>query len=126
MLVVGLFETIADRRIAAARKAGLFDNLPGAGKPIEDLHRERPAGWWANRAVRSERDLLRFEELQRKITAAMPALWRLPDEAAVDQRVAELNNDIDDHNVVVKTRPIERLKPDEILARWRQVRSAGR
>lgn len=124
--VVGLFETIADRRIAAARKAGLFDNLPGAGKPIADLDRERPPGWWATRAVKSERDLLRYEELQRMITTAMPGLWRLPDEAAVGRRVAELNRAIDDHNVVAKTRPVDRLQPDEILARWHRVRSAGR
>ncbi len=121
-----MFETIADRRIAAARKAGLFDNLPGAGKPIEDLDRERPAGWWAARAVRAERDLLRLEELQKMLNAAMPGLWRLPDERAVERRVAELNKAIDDHNVVAKTQQTDRLRPDDILGRWRQVNNTAK
>ncbi|MEM7324933.1 MAG: DnaJ family domain-containing protein [Actinomycetota bacterium] len=64
---MGVYETIADRKIREGRAAGLFDNLPGRGKPIVDLHTERPAGWWAARVVKSEREKLRREELQRQL-----------------------------------------------------------
>jgi hypothetical protein len=57
-----LSETIADRRIAAARVAGLFDDLPGKGKPIPDLHLERAPGWWAARWVKTEREKMRSED----------------------------------------------------------------
>lgn len=56
---MGVSETIADRRILEARAAGMFDNLPGKGKPIPDLGTERPPGWWAARLVKTEQDKLR-------------------------------------------------------------------
>ncbi len=62
---MGAFETIAERRIEAGRKAGLFDNLAGAGKPIPDLGRERPPGWWALRVAAEEREALRAERRTR-------------------------------------------------------------
>jgi hypothetical protein len=74
MTGMDVFESIADRRIRAAREAGLFDNLPGAGKPIPDLGRERPAGWWADRLVRRERSMQKAEDLERTIRTSMPAI----------------------------------------------------
>jgi hypothetical protein len=64
-----IIDSIADRRIRAGRAAGLFDDLPLAGKPIPDLDRERPPGWWATRLVEQERSKLRAEGLD---------LWRPP------------------------------------------------
>ena len=52
---MGAFEEIADRRIRAGYEAGLFDGLEGAGKPIRDLDRIRPPGWWAARLAGRER-----------------------------------------------------------------------
>lgn len=49
-------ETIAERRIREAMAQGLFDNLAGAGKPIDDLDGIRESGWWAKRIVAEERD----------------------------------------------------------------------
>lgn len=62
---VNIFEMIADRRIEEARDEGFFDNLAGAGQPIDDLDRVRPPGWWAARLVRRERALARAEEIDR-------------------------------------------------------------
>jgi Domain of unknown function (DUF1992) len=48
---------LADRRIEEAMKAGKFDNLPGAGKPLdlEPMPAEENARltWWALRILRS-------------------------------------------------------------------------
>ncbi len=56
-----MHEAIADRRIQEAREAGLFDDLPGRGRPIADLGQERPAGWWATRLINEERTKVRDE-----------------------------------------------------------------
>lgn len=116
------FETIADRRIAAARKAGLFDDLAGRGKPIPDLDRQRPPGWWASRLIKRERSILRAEELDRQLQHSMPGLWRLESEEQVAARVAELNERIDDHNRTSTWERRDRLSPDAVLAQWRRFR----
>lgn len=118
---MGLFETIADRRIEEGRAAGLFDDLPGKGKPIADLGRERPPGWWAARAVRTERDIERRAELTAEIASARPALWRLGTEAEVSAEVARWNERIDTHNRGTTFQPIDRLDPAATIATWRRL-----
>lgn len=120
---VEIFESIADRRIRAARKAGLFDDLPGAGKPIPDLDRERPPGWWAARLVRRERSVLRAEELDRELRTAVPRLWRSETEDLVRTQVEELNERIDEYNRTTTWERRARLRTDEVLDQWRQLRS---
>lgn len=51
---VDVIASIAERRIAEGREAGLFDDLPGRGEPIADLDVERPPGWWAMRFAQRE------------------------------------------------------------------------
>ncbi len=119
---MNIFESIADRRIEAAREAGLFDNLPGHGKPIADLDRERPAGWWAARVAKRERSLMAAEDLDREVRAAMPIISRLETEAEVRSELDQLNSRIDHYNRVttVDTRP--RLDVEHVVGRWRQIR----
>lgn len=116
---MALFETIADRRIREGRAAGAFDNLPGAGKPIPDLGQERPAGWWGTRAVKTERDKIRFEDLTVKIRAAKPLLWRLATVDEVFERVAELNAEIDAYNAKTLFQSVERLTDQTVVNQWR-------
>lgn len=116
------YETIADRRIKAAREAGLFDDLPGAGLPIPDLGRQRPPGWWATRLAREERSALAAEELEREIKAAMPALWRLGTEADVRARIAELNETIGAYNRIATTDRRPHLDESRLVLRWHQLR----
>ena len=117
-----VFESIADRQIRAGQKAGIFDNLPGAGKPIPDLDHERPPGWWATRLVRRERSMLRAEELDRVLRAAMPRLWRLDSDDELLSQVDELNDRIDDYNRTTTWERRGRLKADDVLNQWRQLR----
>lgn len=123
---MNIFETIAERRIRAAREAGFFDNLPGAGKPIPDLDRERPPGWWATRLVRRERSMMRLEDLNVEIRTAMPDIWRLDSEGAVRDRVDELNNEIMEYNRATTWDRRDPLDVDQILEQWRELRQRPR
>ncbi len=118
---MGLFESIADRRIREARAAGYFDDLPGAGKPIPDLDTERPPGWWASRVVKTERDKMRYDELGDELRAAMPPLWRSASEAEVRGRVATINETIAVHNARTSFQPRELLNPDQVVRRWNEI-----
>lgn len=46
------FETWIDRQVREAEERGAFDNLPGAGKPIPDLHKPYDENWWIKRLGR--------------------------------------------------------------------------
>ncbi len=119
---MNIFESIADRRIQAVRAAGMFDNLPGAGKPIPDLDQQLPPGWWATRLVRRERSMFKAEELDREVRAAMPGLWRLESEVAVRASVNDLNQSIDGYNRVTTWEPRARLDEDEVVGQWHRIR----
>jgi hypothetical protein len=118
---VNAFESIVERRIQAAREAGLFDDLAGRGQPIADIDRQRPPGWWAARLVRRERSELAADELDSELRAAMARLWRLGSEAAVRARVEELNQRIDDHNRVTTADRRDRLEIDHTVEVWRRL-----
>jgi hypothetical protein len=47
--------SMVERRILEAMNRGEFENLPGAGKPIEGLDRPYDPGWWARAWIRRER-----------------------------------------------------------------------
>lgn len=118
-----MFESIADRRILAARAEGLFDHLPGAGKPIPDLHRRRPDGWWATGLVKRERSKIRAEDLDKALRVAMPALWRLNAEPEMVARLDELNEMIIEHNRLSTLEPRPLLETKACVRQWRRFRS---
>ncbi len=96
----------------------MFDNLPGKGKPIPDLHTERPPGWWAARVVKSEQDKATRELLLAEVRRAMPSLWRLPDAAAVRHEVARLNKTISEYNRWTSEPTVDPLDVETVLRRW--------
>lgn len=115
--------SLVEQRIREARQLGYFDNLAGAGKPIRDLDRQRPPGWWATRFVRTERCRLQADELEAEIRAAMPVIWRADDEAAVTALVHELNEQIAAYNKVTVLEPREPLDHGSTLRIWRRLRT---
>ncbi|MEM9133164.1 MAG: DnaJ family domain-containing protein [Actinomycetota bacterium] len=117
-----IVETIAERRIRQAREDGLFDDLPGRGKPIADLHRQRPPGWWGMRQVETERSKVAAEDLHDELRPERAALWRLGTEAEVTARVAELNRRIAHHNRRHPLGPAPAIDLDRTLATWRRLR----
>jgi hypothetical protein len=67
-------EILADAKIREAQEQGLFDGLPGAGKPIPDIDEPYDELWWVKRWVRREQiDLAvrqgRKDERVRKLEA---------------------------------------------------------
>ena len=62
-----------DQQIRVAMEKGEFDNLPGAGKPIEGLDRDHDPDWWLNRLIERE-----------KIVVLPPSVQLRKDDAALD------------------------------------------
>jgi Domain of unknown function (DUF1992) len=62
-----------DLQIQEAMKRGDFDNLPGAGKPIEGLGAQHDPDWWLKKLVERE-----------KISVLPPALQLRKDDAELD------------------------------------------
>lgn len=72
-------QTWVDLQVRQAIERGDFDNLPGAGKPIEGLGTEHDPDWWVKQLVERER-----------ITVLPPALQLRKDDAALDAHLDTL------------------------------------
>lgn len=127
------WESPVDKQIREAQERGEFDNLPGAGKPL-DLSDSGDPDWWVKRfAARENLDL----------GGALPGALGLRKEAAgypeslVDVRTeAQVREVIEDYNKRVladRLRPaVGNLPPliaktldvDEMVGRWRPLRAA--
>ena len=73
-------ESLVDRRIREAMERGDFDDLPGAGKPLEIITEPYEPAWWVKRWMRREGV---SEALQESLQSASPeerrrllAMWR--------------------------------------------------
>jgi hypothetical protein len=124
------WETWIDAQIRVATEAGAFDNLPGAGKPLPNLGLEHDPLWWVKQLVQREQisSLPPSLELLRKAERELAAIEKLHDEATVRHRVAALNVEIAKINATVVEGPPTRLGTldvDQVVARWRQARSAN-
>lgn len=66
-----------DLQVQRAMEQGKFDNLPGAGKPIEDLGAPYDRDWWLKKLIERE-----------KITGVLPpALQLRKDDAVLDDEL---------------------------------------
>ena len=113
-----------EQQIREAREAGLFDNLPGAGKPLASLAEGYDPLWWVNQLVQREQIsvLPPSLEMLRKVESEMAAIWQLGDEAKVRSRVLALNREIAKVNARATEGPPTRLGPldvEAIVAEWR-------
>jgi hypothetical protein len=85
-----------DLQIQEAMKRGEFDNLPGAGKPIEGLGGAHDPDWWLKKLVERE-----------KISVLPPALQLRKDDAELDERLdrhsaeSEVRRELEDFNARV-------------------------
>lgn len=112
--------------IQQAMRRGDFDNLPGAGKPIEGLDRAYDPDWWIRKKIERER-----------ITGlGPPALTLRGENAALDDRLDAMYSEqkvretLDDFNrrIVNARRQLQRGPPvvtpvrdvEAEVARWRQ------
>ncbi|MDP2772996.1 MAG: DUF1992 domain-containing protein [Nocardioides sp.] len=111
---------------------GEFDNLPGAGKPIEDLGATHDPDWWLRKLVERE-----------QIAVLPPSLQLRKDDAELDARLdelfaeAEVRREVEDFNArVMRARysPQDGQPPlitmprdvDATVAAWQQRRADRR
>lgn len=118
-----------DLQVRQAMERGEFDDLPGQGKPIEDLGVEHDPDWWLKKLVERE-----------QIAILPPALALRKEDAELDDRLdritveREVRRELEDFNrrvvetrrqlqggppVVTPTRDVEAE-----LAAWRERRTA--
>jgi hypothetical protein len=122
------WESWIDQQIREAREAGLFDNLPGAGKPLANLADGYDPLWWIKQLVQREQISVLPPSLEvlRKVESELAAVWQLADEATVRSRVQALNREIAKVNARATEGPPTRLGPldvDQIVAEWRARRA---
>src|SRR5712671_994291 len=124
------WESWIEQQIREAREAGLFDDLPGAGKPLPNLGQEYDPLWWVKQLAQREQIsmLPPSLELLRKVERELATIEKLHDEATVRRRVAALNVEIAKLNATVVEGPptrLGKLDVDQVVARWRRTRSAN-
>ena len=124
------WESWIEQQIREAQEAGVFDRLPGAGKPLPHLAEGYDPLWWVKQLARREQIsmLPPALELLRKVEAELGQIWALTREADVRARVLTLNTEIAKVNAMAVEGPPTRLGPlniDEIVAEWRARRPAS-
>ena len=86
---------LAERRIEDAMKEGKFDNLQGAGQPVEfeDAPAEENARllWWALRILRNNDFVPDEVRMRKKLDGLKAQLADLRDEAKLTSLVARIN-----------------------------------
>jgi hypothetical protein len=90
------FRRLAERRIEDAMKEGKFDNLPGAGAPLElepmPADENARMTWWALRILK-QNDVTPHEVQWRKALDYLKAqLERLNDESRLEPLVGQIND----------------------------------
>jgi hypothetical protein len=85
--------TWVDLQVLRAIRRGEFDNLPGAGKPIEGLGETHDPEWWIKQKVERERIALLpvSIELRKEEAALDDALDEYTDEAEVRRHLEDFN-----------------------------------
>ena len=117
------FENWIDRQIREAMERGEFDNLPGAGKPL-DL--DTSEDWWIKAKIKAENldaVLPGPLALRREVEGITDAVADCRSEAQVRERCEALNERIRDYYRRPETgrRIIVRLVDvDAVVAGWRQ------
>ena len=117
-----------EAQIRKAQQDGLFDDLPGKGKPLENLTEVYDPGWWAAKLVqREEVSLLPPAlELKLKVERELERIGKLRRERDVRRALDELNTEIARVNSGVTTGPstsIARLDIETVVERWRQLQT---
>lgn len=119
-------------QIRRAQADGEFDNLPGAGQPLPDLHQEQDPLTWVVKKLRAEKfDVAAVLPpqlaLAREVELLPEKLNRLSSEQAARSYLDDLNHRITMAHVRPAEGPPMRTKlvnVDELLERWRAARAA--
>jgi Domain of unknown function (DUF1992) len=125
------FTSWIDQQIIEAEKRGVFDNLPGTGKPIPPREQTDYTQAWLREYLRREgvssEELLptplKLRKESERLTAALPGL---PSEQAVRDTVEQLNRRIMDwrRNSIGPPIFVPLVDEETMVSRWEQARSA--
>ena len=121
------FGTWVERQIQEATERGEFDNLPGAGKPIEDLDKPHDELWWVKQKLRRENlsYLPATIALRKEAEEALAEASRAGSEAQVRRIVADINGKIVEGNRKAASGPPLNLMPfdvERVVRAWRERR----
>ncbi len=124
------WESFVERQIREAQEAGQFDNLPGFGRPIEDIDEPYDELWWVKKKMRREKlSLLPPSlEIRRDVERTLDAVWRMTAETEVRRALAALNERIRRANFASVTGPCSTTMPvevEDLLRQWREKPRAG-
>lgn len=116
-----------DQQVQQAIRRGDFDNLAGAGKPIEGLGTEHDPDWWIKRLIERERLVVLPASVQlRKDDAALDErLDQMFSEDDVRREVEAFNARVRRARVLPEGPPLVTLTRDveQTVAAWRERRS---
>ncbi|MGH3501718.1 MAG: DUF1992 domain-containing protein [Nocardioidaceae bacterium] len=90
-------ESWIDRQIRDAQERGEFDNLPGAGKPIEGLDQPYDENWWVKGLIKRENLTMPLPtslSLRKEVEDLPETLAAERSESVVREIVADLNQRI--------------------------------
>jgi len=123
------YESWVDRQIREARERGEFDNLPGAGKPLPDLHRPYDELWWVRKKLKEENlsYLPPALQLRKEVEEAREQITRARSEREVRKIVAGINERIREANRTGLQGPASTVIPldeEQTVRTWRERRAS--
>jgi hypothetical protein len=125
------FESWVERKIREAAERGEFDDLPGAGKPLDWLRKPDEEQGWIRQKMRSENlapVLPPSLALRKEAHEALTAASRAGSEAEVRRLIESINDKIRAAIRLPPSGPPLNLVPfdvDRVLRQWRNGQAAG-
>ena len=126
------FESRVERMIREATERGEFDNLPGAGKPLDLTDSDDP-DWWVKRKIREENldssALLPAPLLLRREAQDFPeSLRHIADVDAVRDILVDFNRRVREAHLAARQMALPQsvvahtVDVDDVIRRWRALR----
>jgi hypothetical protein len=121
------WHVLAEERIRDAQAAGLFDNLPGFGKPIAGIDEPYDEHWWIKDKLRREQLSLLPPALAIRLDVerTQQAMQRMTIEQDVRQAIESLNQRIHKAGFATSWGPSVNVLPldaAQVLQAWRASR----
>ena len=127
------FATWIDQQVADAERRGVFDNLPGAGKPLNikpgaadgDFGRAWALDYARREGVPAEEMLPTPLRLRREIERLAETAGEFRTEAEVREAAADLNRRIVEWRRIPLGPPVHvrLVNADDLVARWRKAQA---
>ena len=123
------WESWVERQIRSAEADGLFEDLPGRGKPLSGIDDPHDDLWWLRAKLRRERVVVPLPpqlQVRKDVDDFRSALPHIDDEDTVRQLALNLNHRIREVNRTTVSGPPTTVAPldlDALLETWRAGRA---